>query len=163
MGIGAKDWHIIRELYNEIPFDWVMLANSLTIYRHPQELLELISRLHQDGVGIINSAIFNAGFLTGGAYFDYRLIDPALEEDQGRMDWRAGFFKTCKEFDVEPGDACLCYSLAPSEVQAVALNPSKPERILRNKQILNKKLPSEFWLKLKSDGIINNIFPSLLK
>ena len=163
VGIGAKDWHIIRELYKEIPFDWVMLANSLTIYRHPQELLEFIGRLHQDGVGIINSAIFNAGFLTGGAYFDYRLIDPTLEEDQHRLDWRADFFKTCQEFDVEPGDACLYYSLAPKEVQAVALNPSKPERIVRNKQILNKELPSEFWLKLKSEGIINHIFPSLLK
>ena len=76
VGIGAKDWLTIKELYSHVKFDWVMFANKLTIYHHPKEIIDFIERIHNDGVGIINSAIFNAGFLTGGEFFDYRKIDP---------------------------------------------------------------------------------------
>lgn len=162
VGIGAKDWGVIQELYKLIPFDWVMLANSLTVYRHPPEILEFIHQLSEDGVGIINSAIFNAGFLSGGEYFDYTLIDPLLPADQERIEWRNTFFKICRKFNIEPGDACLQYAMAPEEIQAVALNPSKPERIKRNTQIIEKPLPVEFWKSLQSNGIIQKIFRKLL-
>ncbi len=162
VGIGAKNWRIIKELYQYITFDWVMLANSLTIYRHSPEVLDFIKQLNKNGVGIINSAIFNAGFLTGGDYFDYKLLDPSLPVNQEKIKWRESFFKICRKYSVEPGDACLHYSLAPPEVQAVALNPSKPERIKRNTQIINNLLDPEFWKELKSEGIIQKIFTKLL-
>ncbi len=66
VGIGSKDWTIIRELYAHVPFDWVMFANSFTIFRHPPEILEFMDQLNADGVGIINSAVFHGGFITGG-------------------------------------------------------------------------------------------------
>jgi len=162
VGIGAKDWKVIRELYTQIPFDWVMLANSLTIYRHPPEILNFIRQLNHDGIGIINSAIFNAGFLTGGDYFDYTLIDPSLPADQEKIRWRESFFKVCQAFKIEPGDACMHFALAPPEVQAIALNPSKPERIKRNIKVIKKPLSSDFWTELKSKGIIHKVFTNLL-
>jgi len=39
VGIGSKDWETILELYVHVPFDWVMLANSFTIFSHPPNLL----------------------------------------------------------------------------------------------------------------------------
>ena len=51
--------------------DWVMFACSLTVYSPPPELIEFIAHLHARGVGMINSAVFYAGFLTGGRWFDY--------------------------------------------------------------------------------------------
>ncbi len=161
IGIGSKDWQVIRELHVDVKFDWVMLANSLTLYTHPKEILHFIQELSEEGIGIINSAIFNAGFLTGGAYFDYRLLEPLNEADNKRLNWRAKFFRMCDDFKVEPGDACLHFALSPPEVSAVALNPSKPERIKRNVQVINSSLPYAFWNSLKEQHIIDPEYPYL--
>jgi len=159
IGIGAKDWLVIRELYTEIPFDWVMLANSLTLFRHPAELLEFVHHIHKNGVGIINSAIFNAGFLTGGNYFDYRKIDPSLVCDQDKLKWRTTLYEVCEHFKVNPGDACMHFAWSPPEVQAIALNPSKPERIRQNVDILQSPPPVSFWTALKEKNIIHKDYP----
>jgi len=158
VGIGAKDWLTIRELYDHVKFDWVMFANKLTIYHHPPEIIEFIERIHADEVGIINSAIFNAGFLTGGEYFDYRKIDPHSVADQKLLAWRESFFVLCKKYNVAPGDACLKFALMMPQVNAVALNPSKPERIRRNVEVLASDLPSAFWKEMKEQKIIGEHF-----
>lgn len=158
VGIGAKDWLTIKELYDHVKFDWVMFANKLTIYHHPPEIIEFIERIHTDGVGIINSAIFNAGFLTGGEYFDYRKIDPDLPNDQKLLAWRETFFAICNKYDVSPGDACLKFALMMPQINAVALNPSKPERIRHNVEVLATELPSVFWKEMKEQGIIGEDF-----
>ncbi len=71
IGVGAKNWKTIRLIACEVDLDWAMFANSMTIYRHPNDLLEFMGQLYEKGVGIINSAVFHAGFLTGGDFFDY--------------------------------------------------------------------------------------------
>lgn len=158
VGIGAKDWLTIRELYAHVAFDWVMFANKLTLCHHPPGIVEFVERLGREGVGIINSAIFNAGFLTGGDYFDYRKIDPASTADQTLLQWRDRFFALCAKYAVEPGDACLQFALAMPQVNAVALNPSKPERIGRNSSAATTALPAGFWQEMKREGIIGSHF-----
>ncbi len=161
VGIGSKDWTVIKELYELVKFDWVMFANKLTIYHHPVEIVDFIERISNDGVGIINSAIFNAGFLTGGEFFDYRKIDPSSVEDQKLLKWRETFFAICDQFKVIPGDACLKFAMAMPQVTAVALNPSKPSRINRNVEILDAELPSGFWDELKQQKIVGEHFKYL--
>ena len=39
IGVGAKDWTVIREIAAAAELDWVMLACSFTVMRHPPELL----------------------------------------------------------------------------------------------------------------------------
>ena len=161
VGIGSKEWKVIRELYSKVKFDWVMIANSLTLYRHPDDILSFIEQLNRDGVGVINSAIFNAGFLTGGEYFDYRLIDESNPEDVERIEWRKRFFSVCDEFGVQPGDACLHFAVSPNQISSVALNPSKPERIKRNVEVLQTDIPAEFWSALKENGVIDRNYKYL--
>ncbi len=161
VGIGSKDWHVIKELYDDVKFDWVMIANSLTLYRHPEDILSFIEQLDNDGVGVINSAIFNAGFLTGGDYFDYRLIDPNKPEDRERLKWRKRFFAVCDEFNVQPGDACLHFAVSPPQISSVALNPSKPKRIKRNVEVLQTEIPSGFWQALKAKDVIDRNYKYL--
>jgi len=161
VGIGSKDWLVIKELYAQVKFDWVMLANKFTIYHHPKAIIEFLKQLEEDGVGIINSAIFNAGFLSGGDYFDYRIADPENPEDQPLFAWREKFFAVCRKHRIEPGDACLKFALSAPQIAAVALNPGKPKRMAHNKEVLNEKLPSCFWQELKIEGIIDPEYPYL--
>jgi D-threo-aldose 1-dehydrogenase len=105
VGIGSKDWRMVREIAGQVDLDWVMFACSLSVYSHPPELLDFIAHLHARGVGMINSAVFHAGFLTGGAWFDYRKPEPA------HFAWRDKFFAICRRFDVKPADACVQFGL----------------------------------------------------
>jgi len=71
IGVGAKKWTSIEEISDHVELDWAMFANSLTLYTHPPEMVAFMNKLGQQGTSIINSAVFNAGFLTGGEFFDY--------------------------------------------------------------------------------------------
>lgn len=148
VGVGAKDWRVIRAIADVAPLDWVMFACSLTVYSHPPELLEFCANLHRQGVGIINSAVFHAGFLTGGPWFDYRKPDPA--KDAALFQWRDRFLALCREFNVKPADACAQYSFTIPGVVAVALNTSKPDRIAENIATAQARIPASFWEKLSA-------------
>ncbi len=161
VGIGSKDWLVIRELYDQVKFDWVMFANKFTIYHHPVEIVEFIQLLHEAGVGIINSAIFNAGFLTGGQYFDYRILNENNPENQPVFQWREKFFEICQKYEVEPGDACLKFALSAPQIASVALNPSKAWRMAHSKSVLQTELPKAFWAELKEKNIIEQTYPYL--
>lgn len=157
VGIGAKDWHVIREIAEHVDLDWVMFACSLTVHSHPAELLDFIASLQARGVGMVNSAVFNAGFLTGGKWFDYRQPDPVADADLFR--WRAKFFDVCRRFDVVPADACVQFGLAVPGIVAVALNTEKPSRIADNVRSVTVEIPSAFWSALKDEELIGRNFP----
>ena len=156
IGIGAKDWRVIQAVANEVPLDWVMLACSLTVYSHPPELLNFIASLHARGVAIINSAVFHAGFLTGGPWFDYRKPDP--RQDAALFAWREKFHAICRQFAVEPAAACVQFGLAVPGIIAVALNTSQPARIAANLANAQAVIPAEFWRALKTANLLGHNF-----
>ncbi|HCI54716.1 MAG TPA: aldo/keto reductase [Bacteroidales bacterium] len=161
VGIGSKDWMVIKELYQKVKFDWVMFANKFTIYHHPKEIMDFMEQLDNNGVGIINSAVFNAGFLTGGEYFDYRKADPNNPADRHLFVWREKFFSVCDKFHIHPADACIQFALSPPQICAIALNTSNPDRISENHLALEKEIPKKFWQALKDKKIINPDYPYL--
>jgi len=161
VGIGAKDWTVIRDISRDIELDWVMLAVSFTILHHPPELLAFINELTDNHVGIINSAVFHAGFLTGGKYFNYRVLDPTEDEDKPYFIWRDKFFNLCDRFEVLPADACVQFGISHPDVVSVALNTSKPERVQQNVASLEAEIPDGFWIALKDEGLISRDYPYL--
>lgn len=159
VGIGSKDWRVIREISARVDLDWAMLACSLTVYSHPPELLDFIAQLHSRGTGMINSAVFHAGFLTGGAWFDYRKPDPVA--DAKLFSWREKFLAVCKKFNAKPADVCVQFGLSVPGVVAVALNTGKPERIKDNVASAQNEIPAELWRALKEENLIARDFAFL--
>ena len=153
IGVGAKNWKTIRQIAKIVKLDWVMLACSLTVYSHSDELLSFIDELRNMNVAIINSAVFHAGFLTGGSYFDYRKPTPQNEPEL--FAWRESFMAICKQHNVDPAEACIQFGLAVPGIAAVALNTSKPARVRDNVEAISAKIPTDFWNALKSKGLIN--------
>ncbi len=161
VGIGAKDWRTIEELGAEVELDWVMLACSLTLYRHPPEVLELVDSLSRRGVGIINSAVFNAGFLVGGEYFDYRRPNPANPGDRPLFDWRQRFAELCRRHRVSPEAPCVRFASSPPGVTSIALNPSNPEQARRSLELVKTEIPAPFWSDMKAAELIRPDYPYL--
>ncbi|NJK95794.1 MAG: aldo/keto reductase [Bacteroidales bacterium] len=155
IGMGAKDWKIIRQLAPYIELDWVMFANSMTIMQQPQELITFMHELKQRGVAIINSAVFHSGFLTGSDYFDYKLIDPDNKVDQQRLSWRKQFFALCEKHAVSPATACINYAMKAPGVVAISLNTSKPGHVKANVESVNARVDPAFYKDMVKAGLLN--------
>jgi D-threo-aldose 1-dehydrogenase len=155
VGVGAKDWRVIKRIVRDVPLDWVMFANSMTLKSHPWELAYLIRELADRDVKVINSAVFNSGFLIGSDYFDYRQMrrgDPIADR---LYRWRDEFFATCDEFNVTPAAACIQFALSVPGVCSIALQSSNPDRVKENLEMARRSLPEEFWLALRGRDLID--------
>ncbi|MCO6046259.1 aldo/keto reductase [Aeoliella sp. ICT_H6.2] len=161
VGVGSKDWRIAKLIADRVSLDWVMLANRLTIYTHPQELLDWISLLGEQQVTVINSAVFNAGFLVGGRYFDYRVPSPEALDDQPLFAWRDAFLNLCQRHEVLPAAACVQFALSPPQVSSVSLNTSRPERVAECVELGQTQVTGEFWSEAKQAGLIARAYPYL--
>jgi D-threo-aldose 1-dehydrogenase len=161
IGVGAKNWRTIQLISGETDLDWVMIANSMTIYRHPKELLDFMGSLHSQGIAIINSAVFHAGFLTGGCFFDYVPIKPDSAENKGKFCWRQDFIEVCKRHDVNPSDACIYFAKTPPGVISISLNTSNPDRVRENVKSVECSIPDSFWKEMQRKGLVDKNYPHL--
>jgi D-threo-aldose 1-dehydrogenase len=153
IGVGAKDISSIGWISDHIQLDWAMFACSITPYAHSDYAKGLLKKLGGQGVDVINSAVFNAGFLIGGSHFDYRAV--TRESDPELFEWRDKFNAVCEEFNVKPPEACVQFSFLFPEIKSIALNTSKPSRVQSNVDLVNAVIPEGFWDKMKSEGLIN--------
>ena len=156
IGIGSKDWQMIRRIVSDVHLDWVMLAARMTIQSHPQEIVTFMAELQQRGIIIINAAVFNGGFLIGENYYNYKLMDPLI--DQQLFEWRTDFFKLCEKYSVKPAQACIIFGLNAPGVKSIALNATNRNSVQENLEMVqaqNEVIPSDFWNEMKSIGLIN--------
>lgn len=154
IGVGAKNWKVIEALSKEVQLDWVMFANSMTILHHPQSLLDFMKHLQSKQVSIINSAVFHAGFLIGGRFFDYREIHPDTEKNKLLFRWRDRFFELCQHFGIPPAVACVSFAQSAPGVISIALNTSNPQNVKANVESVTTPIAEDFWFEMKKNGLI---------
>ena len=157
IGIGTKDWRVIPPIMDEVDLDWVMLACSLTPHTHDDELIALVQKLHSKGIQVINSAVFNGGFLVGGSHYDYRPVTP--QQNPELFSWRNAFLDICQRHGVNPGIACIHFGMELPGVVSTALNTTDPSKIERNAHSLKINVPMAFWDELRSTQLVNSSFP----
>lgn len=159
VGVGAKDWKVIKQLTDKINLDWIMLAISFTVMTHPPEIINYMQELNTRGIPVINSAVFHGGFLTGGNFLDYRLVDQTNKKDTPLLKYRDKFFNICSEYNIKPAEACVAFAMTPPGVISIALNTSDPKRISQNVDLVRKKIPNDFWKTMKNAGLISKDYP----
>ena len=159
IGVGSKDWRAIQKIANDVELDWVMIANSMTLHSHPEELVAFMEDLERRGISIINSAVFNAGFLIGGDYYNYKMMNP--EEHKALFKWREDFFKLCEKYGIKPAEACVAFGLHAPGVTSIALSTSNPKRVQENVEMADVLIPAEFWDEMKATGLVNHNYAYL--
>ena len=100
-----------------------------------------------------------AGFLTGGEYFDYKVVSSSHPEKEKLNSWRQSFFDLCRAYGIEPAHACTHFGMSHPGVLSIALNTSKPENILRNIEYVQSEVPAEFYGEMKKKGLIRIDYP----
>jgi len=153
VGVGAKDVSVIDFISDHIKLDWAMFACSITPYTHSTSTLTLLKKLGKQGVSVVNSAVFNAGFLIGSNNFDYKTITRTSHEAE--FIWRDKFNALCDEFNVKPAEVCVQFSFLFDEIVSVALNSSSPKRVKSNVSLVEAQIPQEFWQAMKDKNLIS--------
>jgi len=159
IGVGSKDWRIIQKITKDVNLDWVMIANSMTVHSHPVELVSFMEELDKKGIAIINSAVFNAGFLIGSDYYNYHLMD--RENHSTLFKWRDDFFKLCDKHHVKPAEAAVSFGLYAPGVKSIALSTTNAGRVQGNIEMANAVIPAGFWSDMKAQGLIDNDYAYL--
>jgi D-threo-aldose 1-dehydrogenase len=154
VGVGAKNWRSIQRISKDISLDWVMIANSISVKSHPAALLDFIKQLHEQGTVIINSAVFNGGFLVGRDYYNYVLVDATAPEGKALYQWRSDFFALCEAFHVQPAEACFNFGFHIPGISSVALSTTRPEKVKTNIEMATKQMPAGFWEAMVSKGLL---------
>ncbi|MEJ7559633.1 MAG: aldo/keto reductase [Pedobacter sp.] len=154
IGVGAKDWKTIQKISEEVQLDWVMFANSMTVHSHPMELMEFMKKLQKQEVTIINSAIFNGGFLTGSDWYNYQPVSQADRPDL--YEWRDSFYSLCKLYSLNPAAVCTSFAFHAPGVNSVALNTTNPNRIESNIKLKDIQIPSSFWQEMRRQKLIDD-------
>ena len=106
-----------------------MLSGSLTIMRHPPEVLELLADLAERQIAVVVSGLLHGGFLTGGSSLDCRPVCPDNQADRLHVAWRKSFVALCEGHGVSPVEACVQFGLSAPGVVAVRLDTSHPDRV----------------------------------
>ena len=150
VGIGSKDWRVIEMLWRDgVKFDWAMFACQPTLLVHPPELISFVNELKAAGVTLIDSAVFNGGFLIGSDMLDYRKADP--EKDAAAFAFRERYLDLCRRHGLDPAAPAVEYAYRLG-FDAVALNTASPHRILKNAAYADAKAPEAFWRELGTGG-----------
>ena len=155
IGVGSKDWKVIMRIAADVQLDWIMIANSMTSKTHPKQLLDFVIEMEKKGVYVINSAVFNSGFLVGSNYFDYKLINPGTPKSDALLQWRENFFETCNEFKIKPAEACAQFALHVPGVKSIALSTTHAHHVKENFDLIQMDIPIQFWQALKAKGLIS--------
>lgn len=161
VGVGAKDWGLIREIDKAVGLDWVMFATLYTVYRHPPEILADLQEMASRGVLIVNAGVMHSGFLAGGSYFDYAPASRSNEELRQVFEWRDRFFELCEAFGVIPAAASVRFATSPPAIATVSLNCDTPSRVSENLAAVSTEIDSGFWDALKAERLIAEDFPYL--
>lgn len=158
VGVGAKNWQVIKQITDQLPLDWVMIANSMTLHTHPQNLLRYMQELKTKNTLIINSAVFNGGFLTGGNYYNYKLVEADNEDQNGLLQWRKDFFDVCEQYNIQPAHACVQFGINVPGVTSIALSTSQAAKVKGNVDMATMAIPDSFWNELRDKQLISRYY-----
>lgn len=154
IGIGSKDWRVIEKVANDVDLDWVMIANSMTVHSHPRELIAFMEKLKHRGIAIINSAVFNGGFLIGSDYYNYQQVSAASHPEL--YHWRYKFNELCAAYELQPAEVCASFGLKAPGVVSIALNTTNQKRVARNAAIAAAAIPADFWADMKAQRLMDS-------
>jgi D-threo-aldose 1-dehydrogenase len=152
VGVGSKDLRVIEFICDHCEVDWIMTACCLTPYSHTTHAAALVERLSSKGIHVVNSAVFNSGFLLNGEFFNYTRIH--RDTSPGIFEWRDKFMALCHQYGISPAHACIQFSFLVVGVKSIALNPSSVSHVVDNLAYVQEPLPKEFWETMSQQQLI---------
>jgi len=82
------------------------------------------------------------------------LVDEHTAAGKALYKWREEFFELCKEYTIQPAEACFAFGFNIPGVNSVAVSTVDPKKVKRNIEMATKKIPDTFWKAMKDKGLL---------
>ncbi len=149
MGINMKEQ--LTDLAQKVDLDFVLVAMPYTLI--DQESLHTGMKACLDrGVSVIVGAPFASGILVtgsaGAAHYNYSVADQAIVEKVRRIE------EICATHSVSLPAAALQFPMSHPAVASIIPGAAKPQEVTANIASIDQAIPGQFWVDLKSQGLI---------
>lgn len=146
IGVAGGDTRAISRYLDSGVFEAVLVHNRWSLV--DRSAAGLIQRAADDGLGVINAAVYGVGILAnphgGSASYGYQPASPATLRAIARMT------QACERYGTDLATAALQFSLKDPRIHLTVVGVSKPERLEGVLTAANAELPDDLWLELET-------------
>ena len=148
-GMGVNKIEPILDCLDSADPDICLSATQYSILEHEDAVDRLLPAVKKAGVKLVSGAGYNSGFITGRPRYNYKDVIP-----KGMTEKRDRISTIAERYHIDIVDAALHFVLAADEFFSIIPGAGKPQQVEGNMKALQKKIPSDFWKELQSEGLI---------
>ena len=159
VGVGSKNWQILRRFVDETDIDVIMLAGRYTLLEQPA-LDELLPACQRRGVSVLNVGVFNSGLLARDwpeedDLYEYRRAPPELVARARTI------ASVCRRHGTSLPHAALVFAAAHPSVASIVVGSARPEHIVRSAELMAAPPPpAALWQELRAQGLLRPEAPT---
>jgi D-threo-aldose 1-dehydrogenase len=151
-GIGVNTPQPILKVLKDADPDVCLCARQYSLIDHANAVNELFPAVREKNVSLVIGSALNAGFISGSARYNYgkenfRIPAAAIEK-------REKLRMVAARYGVDLRTAALQFSSAPDVAVALVVGARSDRQIQEDYNSLQAKIPPEFWVDLKQQGLI---------
>ena len=151
IGAGINQKGTMQQFMDWMELDFFLVALAYTLM--DQEVLDTeMAAAAERGMGFIIGGVLNSGILATGAVEGARYnYAPATPGDLSRV---RRIESVCGHHGVPLLAAALQFPLGHAQVASVIPGAIEPGQMKQNIDAMSHNIPEDFWLELKSEGIL---------
>ena len=154
-GLGVNKVQAVEMLFDlaDVKPDATLLAGRYSLLDHELALQRVMPTAAARGIDMVIGGPYSSGVLAGGAHFEYGAVPKEIAAKVEKIK------ALCAKHSVPIKAAALQFVLAHPASAAVIPGASKPERITEDHAALKAKVPAEFWIELRRQGLVASNAP----
>jgi len=153
IGLGVNEAEICRAALDHGDWDVFLLAGRYTLLEQ-DPLDDLLPSCRERDVSIVVGGPFNSGILVGGKTWNYNAAPDEIIAKVGKLT------ATCKRFQVPLPAAALQFPLAHDSIASVIPGLRSRTELSDALKWVGHEIPADFWVALKSDGLLHPEAPT---
>jgi D-threo-aldose 1-dehydrogenase len=152
IGVGINQWQMLCDFAEAGDFDYFLLAGRYTLL--DQDSMErLLPLCEKRSISLIVGGPYNSGILATGATptstYDYRPASEAIKQKVRAIE------VICGRWGIPLQAAALQFPLLNPIVAAIIPGARSVQELQANADFARHPIPLDFWLELKSEGLID--------
>jgi D-threo-aldose 1-dehydrogenase len=155
VGVGANFWELLVDFARDAEFDCFLLAGRYTLLE--QGALAALNLFHEKGISIFGAGVYNTGILAKGAnsdaWYQYRPAPAEILDKVRRIE------AICTRHHVPLNAAAIQFVKAHPAVTSLVIGAESPGQLAESIRALQISIPIEFWLDLRTEGLIELATP----
>ena len=156
-GIGVNAPEPILRVMREADPDVCLLASQYSL-NHANALDNIFPMARERSVKFVIGSSLNAGFISGSARYNYG--KNSWDIPRKYIDKRAKLRAVAAQYGVDLRTAALHFSATPDVAAALIVGARSEEQVLANVTSMQARIPTEFWVELKRQGLIAQNAPT---